>query len=178
MLLRTSTLQREEEKCIFSRPILLSRQLLYWSVLRFAVATSWESLPQNLPVMATVCVLLKKWPPLWWDSLECPFFKLTISEGWKSVIFQDCCSVFSDFILNVALKKLLLTQATQLGTKSLSSSWKHADKCIADQMSSTSCHIFEKCHKVKYSFFGKGRSQLRGAKGIHKTLEISTYPFL
>lgn len=45
-------------------------------------------------------------------------------------------------------------------------------------MSSTFCHIFEKCHKVKYSFFGKGKSQLGGAKGIHKALEISTYPFL
>lgn len=72
MFLRTSTLQREEKKCLFSRRILLGRQFLYWFILRLAVATSWQSLPQNLPVMGTVCVLLEKWP-LWWDSLECPF---------------------------------------------------------------------------------------------------------
>lgn len=73
---------------------------------------------------------------------------------------------------------MIINSSPQLGTKAPSSPWKYANKCNADQMSSTSCHIFEKCHKVKYSFFGKGRSQLGGAKGIHKALEISTYPFL
>jgi len=72
----------------------------------------------------------------------------------------------------------LLTQAVQLGTESLSSPWKCTSECNADQMSSTSYHIFENNHKVKYSFFGKGRSQLGGAKGIHKALESFTYPFL
>lgn len=130
----------------------------------------------NLPVMITVCVLLEKWP-LWWDSLECPLSKLAVSEGWKSVMFQDCCSVFNNFILKVALNKWFLTQATQLGTKALSRPWKHANKCNADQMSSTSCHIFEKCHKVKYSFFGKGKSQLEVPKEFTELWKSLRIPF-
>lgn len=178
MFLRTSTLQREEKKCLFSRPILLGRQTASALVCTEACCSYLLREPSPKPPCHghSLCSSWK-WP-LWWDSLECPFSRLTISEGWKSVIFQDCCSVVRNFILNVALNKWLLTQATQWGTKALSSSWKPANKCDADQMSSTSCHIFEKRHKVKYSFFGKGRSQLGGAKGIHKALEISTHPFL